>query len=74
MGTACYVKGAMQILDAIKEKLNLSVGEVTEDKLFSLEVCRCFGACGLAPAVLINDDVHGNLKPSSIEKVLNQYK
>jgi NADP-reducing hydrogenase subunit HndA len=74
MGTACYVKGANLILDKLKEKLGISVGDCTEDGKFSLEACSCIGACGLAPVIMINDDVYGRLNPDDIEKVLENYK
>ncbi|MCX7922151.1 MAG: NADH-quinone oxidoreductase subunit NuoE [Clostridia bacterium] len=74
MGTACYVKGSGQILDKFKEKLGIDVGECTEDGKFSLDACRCIGACGLAPVIMINDDVHGRLDPDDVEGVLEKYK
>lgn len=74
MGTACYVKGAGQILDKFKEKLGIDVDECTEDGLFSLEACRCIGACGLAPVITINDDVYGKIGPDDVEGILKKYK
>ena len=74
MGTACYVKGANLILDKFKEKLGINVGECTEDGKFSLEACRCIGACGLAPVVMINDDVYGRLQPDEVDGILDKYK
>lgn len=74
MGTACYVKGAGAILDKLKENLGLDVGECTEDGLFSLDACRCIGACGLAPVMTINDDVYGKLVPDDIEGILDKYR
>ena len=74
LGTACYVRGGKQVLDALKKELSIDVGETTEDKNFSLEVARCFGACGLAPAIMINDDVHQRVKPARIKKVLAGYR
>jgi len=74
LGTACYVRGGKEILDALKKELKIDVGETTPDRLFSLEVGRCFGSCGLAPVILINDDVHRRVKPSKIGEVLAQYK
>jgi NADP-reducing hydrogenase subunit HndA len=74
MGTACYVKGSGLILEKLKEKLGLEVGQCTEDGLFSLDACRCIGACGLAPVVMINDDVYGRLVPDDIEGIINKYK
>lgn len=74
MGTACYVKGAASILDKLKEKLGIDVGDCTEDGLFSLDACRCIGACGLAPVMMINDDVYGRLVPDDIEAIIDKYK
>ncbi|MBN2703347.1 MAG: NAD(P)H-dependent oxidoreductase subunit E [Pontiellaceae bacterium] len=73
LGTACYVRGGKQVLAAIKKELGIDVGETTEDKVFSLEVARCFGACGLAPAIMINDDVHQRVKPARIKQILTPY-
>jgi len=74
LGTACYVRGGKQVLDSIKKELAIDVGETTEDKVFSLEIARCFGACGLAPAIMINDDVHQRVKPARIKQILAPYK
>lgn len=73
MGTACYVKGASHILDKLQEKLGIHVGDCTEDGRFSLDACRCIGACGLAPVMMINDDVYGRLVPDEIEGILEKY-
>jgi len=73
LGTACYVRGGKQVLDAIKQKLHIDVGQTTEDRMFSLDVARCFGACGLAPAVMIDEDVHQRVKPARIQAMLDQY-
>ncbi|WP_008826740.1 NADH-quinone oxidoreductase subunit NuoE family protein [Haloplasma contractile] len=73
LGTACYVKGAQDVLDAIKEELSLDVGETTLDQQFTLKATRCIGACGLAPVVMINEDVHGRLSPSDIPSLIHQY-
>ena len=74
MGTACYVKGASNILDKLQEKLGIHVGACTEDGKFSLEACRCIGACGLAPVIMINEDVYGRLTADEVEDVLEKYK
>ncbi len=74
MGTACYVKGAGQILDSLKAKLKVDVGGTTEDGLFTLEVLRCIGACGLAPAVMIGDDVYGRLTSDKVDDILAKYQ
>lgn len=74
MGTACYVKGAGQILDRFKERLGLEVGECSEDGKFSIEACRCIGACGLAPVVTINEEVYGRLVPDDVDDILKKYE
>jgi NADP-reducing hydrogenase subunit HndA len=74
MGTACYVKGSNLILEKMQEKLGIHVGDCTEDGKFSLEACRCIGACGLAPVIMINDDVYGRLTSDQIEGILDKYK
>ena len=73
LGTACYVKGSGKIYEKLQDVLNLKEGECTPDGKFSLESCRCVGACGLAPVMMINDDVHGRLVPDDVEKILAQY-
>lgn len=74
LGTACYVKGAGLILDKLQEKLGIHVGDCTEDGKFSLDACRCVGACGLAPVMMINDDVYGRLTPDEIEGIIDKYR
>lgn len=74
LGTACYVRGGRQVLDALKRKLHVDVGGTTEDRLFTLEVARCFGSCGLAPAIMIDEDVHQRVKPARIEALLEPYR
>lgn len=73
LGTACYVRGGIKVLEALRKELAIEVGGTTEDREFSLEVARCFGACGLAPVITINDDVHHRVKPQRIREVLAQY-
>lgn len=73
MGTACYVKGAQEVLEAIKEELQIDVGETTMDELFTLKATRCIGACGLAPVITVNDDVYGRLSPADIPSILYKY-
>lgn len=73
LGTACYVKGSGDILEAVKEKLNIVPGGITRDGLFSLDACRCIGACGLAPVMMINDDVYGRLTPEQVGPILDEY-
>lgn len=74
LGTACYVKGAGVIYDKLKEKLNLGDGETSADGKFSLDACRCVGACGLAPVMSINDTVYGNLRGDELDDILKNYK
>ena len=74
LGTACYVRGGKQVLDAFKKELGIDVGETTGDRLFSLDVARCFGACGLAPAITIDDEVHQRVKPTKIRDILAKYR
>lgn len=74
MGTACYVRGAEQVLDEIKRQLKIDVGETTPDGKFSLSALRCVGACGLAPVVLVGDHVHGRIAPADVKKMLAEYK
>ena len=73
LGTACYVKGSQQVLDKISEMLGIEPGECTADQKFSLEACRCVGACGLAPVMMINEDVYGRLTPAMIGDILKKY-
>ena len=74
LGTACYVRGGKQVLEAVKQRLQIDVGQTTADQEFSLEVARCFGACGLAPAMMIDDDVHQRVKPAKLVEDLAQYR
>ena len=74
MGTACYVKGSQTILDELVKELDMKVGDTTDDGLFTLEATRCLGACGLAPIIMINDDVYGRLKPEDIKEIVAKYK
>lgn len=73
LGTACYVRGGKEVLASVKKALGIDVGETTEDRQFSLDVGRCFGACGLAPVLMVDDDVHQRVKPSRIGELLKAY-
>jgi len=73
LGTACYVKGAGDIFDKLKLLLGVSDGECTPDGNFSLESCRCIGACGLAPVLTVNEDVYGKLTVDDVEGILSKY-
>ncbi|MFP4077919.1 MAG: NAD(P)H-dependent oxidoreductase subunit E [Candidatus Izemoplasmataceae bacterium] len=74
MGTACYVKGAKDVLDRAKELTGASEDAMSEDGLFSIKDVRCIGACGLAPVMTINDEVYGNLKPDDVDEIIARYK
>lgn len=74
LGTACYVKGSQGIVDRISQILGIESDECTPDGKFSLEVCRCIGACGLAPVITINEDVYGRLEAKDVDAILEKYK
>ncbi|MFV0503439.1 MAG: NAD(P)H-dependent oxidoreductase subunit E [Lachnospirales bacterium] len=73
LGTACYVKGAGEILETFKEKLGIDVDETTANGKFSLSASRCIGACGLAPVLTVNEDVHGRLTVADVDRLIEQY-
>ncbi len=74
LGTACYVKGSQLIMDKLSKELNVKVGQTTPDNLFTLEATRCLGCCGLAPVIMIDQDVYGKLEPKKIPEILEKYK
>ena len=74
LGTACYVKNSQAILDKVSATLNTPVGKTTTDGLFTIKDTRCLGACGLAPVMMINDDVYGRLVPDDIPAILEKYR
>lgn len=73
MGTACYVKGAANILERVEKKLNCKAGSMTGDGKFSVAAVRCIGACGLAPVMTIGSDVYGRLVPEQVDGILDTY-
>lgn len=73
LGTACYVKGAGDVFAKFEERLGIHGGECTNDGKFSLEACRCIGACGLAPVLTVNDEVFGKLTVDDVDKILAKY-
>ncbi len=73
LGTACYVKGSGAVYNRLQQKLGIQGGECTPDGKFSLEACRCIGACGLAPVITVNDDVYGRLEVDDIDDILAKY-
>ena len=74
LGTACYVKGSQKVLDKLSEELKIPVGKTTPDGVFTLNATRCLGACGLAPVMMINDEVYGRLTPDEVPAILNKYR
>lgn len=74
LGTACYVKGAQQVLDKFSEIIGIKPGETSEDGLFTLDALRCIGACGIAPAVTINGKVYPKLTVDAVPKIIDEYK
>lgn len=74
LGTACYVKRSEEILQKFKEILNIDIGEVTKDRRFSLESVRCLGACGLAPVVVVNQEIHSSVNPVKVEEIVRVYE
>jgi NADH:ubiquinone oxidoreductase subunit E len=74
LGTACYVRGGKNIMEEMVKQLGIKEKETTADRLFTLESVRCLGACGLAPVIVITEDVHGRLKTQQIKEVLDQYR
>ncbi|MCU0387403.1 MAG: NAD(P)H-dependent oxidoreductase subunit E [Chitinophagaceae bacterium] len=71
-GTACYVKGAQAILNELEDKLGLKIGEVTKDNKLGVQAARCIGACGLAPAVVLDDEVHGKVLPADVLAMIHE--
>ena len=73
LGTACYVRGGKALTEALEKQFGIKVGETTADRMFTLESVRCLGACGLGPVVVVDEDIHGRLKPGKVKEVLSQY-
>jgi len=73
LGTACYVKGAQQIIDKFSEILKVQPGQTTEDGLFTIDALRCIGACGIAPAVTINGKVYPKMTVDAVASVVKEY-
>ena len=74
LGTACYVKGAQEVADRLKEELGIDFGETSGDGMFTLEGARCVGTCALAPVIMIDDKIHGELTPDHIPALLAEYR
>jgi len=73
LGTACYVRGGKKLTEALQELLGINVGETTEDGKFTFEVARCIGACGLAPAMMVDDTVYRQVDPGKLKEILSEY-
>jgi NADH:ubiquinone oxidoreductase subunit E len=74
MGTACYVKGIKKAMDRIAVKYEIEEGKTSEDRRFTLEAVRCLGACGLAPVMVVNEDIHGSISSDKVINILDQYE
>ncbi len=74
LGTACYVRGGPTLIEKLQQVLGVKVNETTPDDRFTLEICRCVGACSQAPVVMIDDDIAGRVNPSEISKILKKYE
>ncbi len=74
LGTACYVKGSQKVLEKVCSELGMEVGQTSKDGLFTVQATRCLGACGLAPVMMINDEVYGRLVPEDVPGILTKYK
>lgn len=73
MGTACFVKGSEKLLDRVKERLKIDIGETTPDGKFSIEETRCLGACGLAPVFTVNGEVYGKATVQKVDEIIDMY-
>ncbi len=73
LGTACHVKGASRVVEILREELGIEIGQTTEDRQFTLSAVRCLGACGLAPVMMVDEEVYGKLDRTKIKHVLQQY-
>ncbi len=74
LGTACHVRGGQRIMESIGQKLEIATGECTEDRNFSVDIVRCLGACGVAPVVVVDDDIHKQVKSAKLDELLARYE
>ncbi|MDD7409378.1 MAG: NAD(P)H-dependent oxidoreductase subunit E [Anaerovoracaceae bacterium] len=74
LGTACYVKGSGKILEKFEQELGIQAGDVTDDGMFSIDACRCVGACGLAPVAIVNGEVYGKLVQADVKSICDKYR
>lgn len=73
LGTACYVRGGKALIDTLEKQFGVKEGETTPDRMFTLESVRCLGACGLGPVIVVDEHVHGRVKPGKVKEILSQY-
>ena len=73
LGTACYVRGGEKLAETLEQDFSIKPGETTADRLFTFETVRCIGACGLAPAVIVDEEVYGGVKPANVKTILGKY-
>jgi len=73
LGTACYVRGGKALSETLEKQFGIKEGETTADRMFTLESVRCLGACGLGPVIVVDDEVHGRVKPGKVKEILSQY-
>ena len=73
LGTACYVRGGKALTETLEKQFGIKEGETTPDRMFTLESVRCLGACGLGPVIVVDEDVHGRVKPGKVKEILSQY-
>ena len=74
LGTACYVKDSGKILEKFEQELGIQAGDVTDDGMFSIDACRCVGACGLAPVAIVNGEVYGKLVQADVKSICDKYR
>lgn len=74
LGTACYVKNSQLVLDKLASELKVKIGQTTDDGLFTLDATRCLGCCGLAPVMMIDDEVYGKVDPKNVPEILAKYR
>jgi len=73
LGTACYVRGGKALTETLEKQFGIKEGETTADRMFTLESVRCLGACGLGPVIVVDEEVHGRVKPGKVKEILSQY-
>ena len=73
LGTACYVRGGKRIAEIVKREFGINEGETTKDRMFTFEAVRCLGSCGLGPVVVVDEDIHGRVKPAKFKDLVQQY-